>query len=453
MSSPSSLPSPLRRREVLDALRRGTVPQQGLEALAVGLDGLLPTLKEELGAVAAGSAAMKALRGDYGSGKTFFARFFQDHARRARFATAEVQISETETPLHRIETVYRRLIERLATAATPQAALRSLVDEFCFRLEEEVLARGEVQESDSAALVEATNGLIEQRLGEVSRSAPLFGAALRGYRSALLAGDEATAIGLLAWLGGQPNVAAGVKRQAGIKGDVDHFGALSFLQGLLALLRDTGYGGLVLVLDELETLQRMRGDTREKALNALRQLIDEIDGGRFPGLYLLITGTPAFFDGPSGIRRLAPLAARLHVDFSGEARFDNPRAVQIRLPAFTFESLLEVGRRTRELFLVDAAAPERIRERVDDACIAQLARSLAGSLGGKVGVAPRLFLKKLVAELLDRVELHADFDPRRHYRPTLAESELTEAERQARSPREGAGPDDIVLELPENGRR
>ena len=85
-----------------------------------------------------------------------------------------------------------------------------------------------------------------------------------------------------------------MKRAAGIKGELDHFGAANFLIGLLTILRDSGFPGLVLVLDEVETLQRMRADTRERGLNALRQLIDEIDAGRFPGLYLVITGTPAF---------------------------------------------------------------------------------------------------------------------------------------------------------------
>ena len=85
--------------------------------------------------------------------------------------------------------------------------------------------------------------------------------------------------GLIAWLAGQPNVAAQVRRAAGIKGDIDHFGAASFLMGLLTILRDSGYAGLVLVLDEVETLQRMRADTRERGLNALRQWIDEIDAG------------------------------------------------------------------------------------------------------------------------------------------------------------------------------
>jgi hypothetical protein len=97
---------------------------------------------------------------------------------------------------------------------------------------------------------------------------------------------------------------------------------MGFLQGLLVVLRDAGHPGLILVLDEVETLQRVRGDVRDKAFNALRQLIDEIDSGRYPGLFLVITGTPAFYDGPSGIARLAPLAQRLATDFATDARLD-----------------------------------------------------------------------------------------------------------------------------------
>lgn len=35
--------SPARRREIIDALRRGTVPARGLDVLAVGIDRLAPT--------------------------------------------------------------------------------------------------------------------------------------------------------------------------------------------------------------------------------------------------------------------------------------------------------------------------------------------------------------------------------------------------------------------------
>ena len=73
----------------------------------------------------------------------------------------------------------------------------------------------------------------------------------------------------------------------------------------------------------------MRSDTRDKGLEALRKFIDDLYQGRFPGLYLVITATPAFFDGPQGVQRLAPLAQRLHSDFAADPRFDNPRVTQI----------------------------------------------------------------------------------------------------------------------------
>ena len=105
-----------RRRQVLDALRRGTVPQAGLDLFAVGLDRFAPALDDQIAAVGTGSAAFHAIRGEYGSGKTFFARWLAEQAKQSGLATAEIQISETQTPLHKLETVYRRLTEELTTS-------------------------------------------------------------------------------------------------------------------------------------------------------------------------------------------------------------------------------------------------------------------------------------------------------------------------------------------------
>ncbi|TDE33464.1 BREX system ATP-binding protein BrxD [Actinomadura sp. 6K520] len=430
--------SAVRRREVIDALRRGTVPRAGLDLFAVGLDRFAGALDEDIAAVGKGGSAFRAIRGEYGSGKTFFARWLGERAKRAGLAVAEIQISETETPLHRLETVYRRLTERLTTASHPAGALRPVIDLWFYTLEEEVLDAGQAAEDDAEGLARAVDALMEQRLAAVARTTPAFAAALRGYRKASESGDTATAEALIAWLGGQKSVAAAaVRHVAGVRGDLDHYGALGFLQGLLTVLRDCGHPGLLVVLDEIETLQRVRSDVREKGLNALRQLLDEIDGGRFPGLFLVITGTPAFFDGRQGVQRLAPLAQRLATDFTTDARFDSPRAVQLRLTGFDLPKLEELGRGVRDLY---AAGSTEITARVDDAYIADLATAVTGGLGGKVGVAPRVFLRKLVADVLDRVAEFPDFDPRRDYALTVSAAELTETERNA------AG--DVPLDLP-----
>ena len=142
-----------RRDELIDSLRRGTVPMQSLDLLAVGLELFTDTMDQELESIKAGGAKFKAVRGEYGTGKTFFSRWAAERALRMGFAASEVPISETETPLHRLETVYRRMMERLGTADTPTGAFRNILDGWFFTLEEDVLAEGNVSSSNHDQLL------------------------------------------------------------------------------------------------------------------------------------------------------------------------------------------------------------------------------------------------------------------------------------------------------------
>lgn len=419
--------STLKRQQIMDALRRGNVPRKGLELYAVGMDRFEKAIDGELGLASATGGGFKAIRGEYGAGKTFFARWLEHRALQQGFATAVVQVAE-DTPLYRMETIYRRALENLQTREWETGAFRSLVQRWFYALEEEAIADG-ISEQDAEALSQAVGEKLEKRLVRVSSVQPQYAAALRAMHTATLRGDAAIADGLLGWLMAQPNVGADAKRAAGLKGDIDHHGATGSLRGLLELLRQTGRKGLVLVLDECETIQRVRSDLRDKSLNALRQLIDDVSAGTFHGLYVVITGTTQFFEGPQGIRRLPPLADRLHTDFSGDARFDNAKAPQIRLTPFDQDRLVDVGRRVRAIY--PAEAPERIAAKVTDDILSMLARGVTGTLGQKVGIAPRLFLRKLVIELLDKVDQHADYEPTRHFKLVVDAAELSAEERVA----------------------
>jgi len=50
-------------------------------------------METDLATTAGGGSAFKAIRGEYGAGKTFFTRYLAERALREGFATAEVQIS------------------------------------------------------------------------------------------------------------------------------------------------------------------------------------------------------------------------------------------------------------------------------------------------------------------------------------------------------------------------
>ena len=119
------------------------------------------------------------------------------------------------------------------------------------------------------------------------------------------------------------------------------------------------------------------------------------------------------------------------------------------MPGFSRESLLALGAKVRDLYAQGADAPERVMKTVDDPYVGDLADAVAGSFGGKVGIAPRVYLKKLVADVLDRVDQFGDFDPRQHYQLTMTPGELSEQERNAAAGTvSGDRADDIVIELP-----
>src|SRR5262245_59948020 len=249
---------------IVNALRSGLVPAQGLDHFATGLDSLADAVEEELDFVASGKGSSKWIRGEYGTGKTFAARYLCARARRKKFATAEVQISINDTPLHHLEMVYRRLIEKLETAADGPNAFQAIVEGWLYQVGDEVTRLRGIGEDDPA-FADATEQRLEDKFADLSKRNPAFAQVLRAYHRATHEGDFATAQGLLAWLAGQPHTDRSVLRAAGTKGKVDSQASLTFLAGLLHLLRQSGYAGLAVVLDEVETVQRMNAQTREKS--------------------------------------------------------------------------------------------------------------------------------------------------------------------------------------------
>ncbi len=413
-------------KEIVNSLRVGAVPHAGLHHFATGLEPLMQVVEEELEHVATGAGSSKWIRGAYGSGKTFCTRLLCARARDKGFATSEIQISINDTPLHHLETVYRRLIERITTAADGTGAFQPIVEGWLYEVGEQVTRLQGIEEDDPA-FVDAVQTKLEEKLAAISRENSAFASVLRAYHAAAERGEHHIAQRLLAWLGGEPDVPRSVLSAAGVKGKVDGTAALTFLRGLLTLLRQSDHAGLVVVLDEVETIQLMPSQTRSKSLNALRQLVDMLANGELPGLYLVVTGTPELFEGYKGLRGAQALHQRVAVRF-GDGH-DNLRAPQVRLQPFDAERLVEVGLRIRSMF--PARNPERVLSIVDEGFVRDLVGKVVEGFGGQIAVTPRYFLRELV-DIMDRVDLHETFDPRATYELHVDEDLLKPEELSAR---------------------
>ena len=391
-------------QHIFEKLRFGAVPERNLETFAVGIDKQRNEISRQLKLAADGEGVLKFLRGGYGCGKTFMARLAVNDAQSLGFATSFVVVSENDFHFHKFDDVYRKVVQELATKTCPRGALGDIIDRWIAKVEDALIDGG--ADENSPDFDQAVAQRLEAELASLTggKAPEDMSRVLRTIFTLKQAGKIAEASALIAWLSGSENVAASAKKAAGIKGDIGSKEALDYLHGILEVTKAAGYQGLVIVIDEAETILRMRQDIRGKSLNGIRQICDASD--RYKGLLWLFTGTPEFFDTKRGVAGLQPLHDR--IKFLTHDGFANPRQSQLELKPFDAVRLKEVAVRLREIYptlnytqLVNKITPDFIN---------QLIAKVTTGFGGDVGVIPRQFLRQLI-DLFDLAADHPEFNP------------------------------------------
>ena len=393
---------------VFEALRKGLVPERSIEAFAVGIEKQRGELHRQLELAEAGEGTIKFLRGGYGCGKTFMARLALLDAQNQGFATSFVVVSDNDLRFHRFDDVYRKVMTELGTVTCPRGALNDILDRWIAKVEEALVALG--QDPDAPGFDEKVRKRIEDELASMTEGkAPQdFVRVIQTIFDLKQRGEAAEAGSLISWLCGSGNVGAAAKKAAGIKGDIGSRDALDYLRGALEIVKAAGYKGLLIVIDEAETILRMRSDSRHKSLNGIRQIADA--AGAYPGMLWIFTGTPEFFDTRHGVAGLAPLHERIRFLSTGDRV--SLRQAQLALKPFDAERLRSVALRLRELYPTTDRA--HLEERVSAAFIERLVADVTAGFKGDVGVVPRQFLREFVTQL-DLVAEHDDYDPLREY--------------------------------------
>jgi chromosomal replication initiation ATPase DnaA len=81
---------------VFESLRKGLVPERGIDTFAVGIEKQRGELHRQLELAGGGEGTIKFLRGGYGCGKTFMARLALLDAKERGFATSFVVVSDND---------------------------------------------------------------------------------------------------------------------------------------------------------------------------------------------------------------------------------------------------------------------------------------------------------------------------------------------------------------------
>ncbi|HEV2853831.1 MAG TPA: BREX system ATP-binding protein BrxD [Thermoanaerobaculia bacterium] len=392
------------KRHVFEALRKGLVPERGIDAFAVGIEKQRSEIHRQLELAEQREGTIKFLRGGYGCGKTFMARLGLLDAQRRNFATSFVVVSDNDLRFHRFDDVYRKVMTELSTASCPRGALGDILDRWIGHVEESLIAAGEDEEApdfDSKVRRRLDDDLISLSDGKAPQD---FVRVVQTIFDLKQRGDVVEAGALISWLCGSGNVAASAKKVAGIKGDITSRVALDYLRGVLEIVKAAGYKGMVIVIDEAETILRMRTDSRHKSLNGIRQIADA--AGSYPGLLWIFTGTPEFFDSRQGVAGLPPLHER--IGFIKQGRFASLRQAQLELTPFDADRLRTVALRLRELY--PTADRVRLDSKISTELVDRLVAEVTRGFKGDVGVVPRQFLRELVTQM-DLVDEHEDYNP------------------------------------------
>ncbi|MEO0081405.1 MAG: BREX system ATP-binding domain-containing protein [candidate division WOR-3 bacterium] len=331
----------------------GTPPEFGIETFTIGLEPYLAVVEEEYlkGILPYNLSSFKLITGNYGGGKTHFLYSVRNLAFRHNYCVAYVSLNPSECPFDRLELVYRAIVANLAA---PQPVDRPAP--VWEKGIESVVRRWVVQSRKAADRKEVLLRQLDELPVTESTS---FSNAVKGAFSALLAEDGEGFSQLVQWLKGE-DIAREVRAQYRISERVDKATAFRMLRSLIQWVHAIGYAGLVFLFDEAERGMSISSSRdKRRALDNLRQLVDECGNSRLPGamFFYAIPDENLLLDGSGGVYEA--LKQRLRSVFSQT----NPVGVRINLEELGIEPvefLVGLGTKLAELF--EAAYGGRLPE-------------------------------------------------------------------------------------------
>ena len=338
---------PFEARAIIEELRKGSVPVDHVPFFTVGRDNWLTLIEDDLeNYIAQGGTKVRFLSGDYGDGKTHFMSVIRHLAQKKGFAVSFVVLTR-EVPIHKFEAVYQAIVKQLRGRfeglgiqgllnAYVDAARKDLVPEDGSLDVEKLAALSNEIRSLPGMDINFANGVIALLN---NRLRPLEEGETQEER------DQDREILYLWFEGGK--VAKKDIKPFQIFETVNKNNSKSFLNALIAFLRFTGYQGLILLMDELETVISQGKSIRNAAYENVRLLIDNTEQAGF--LHIFFSIIPDILDSEKGFKSYDALWSR--VRSIGENKRLNYRGVLIdlhRTPLKTRE-LTELGKTLRTI--------------------------------------------------------------------------------------------------------
>jgi hypothetical protein len=377
--------TPIKPRErdiIVQALRAGVVPKLGLQHIQVGRAAEVAELLKDIGRIADGGAGIRFVIGDYGAGKTFFMNLIRLVALERKLVVMSADLAPSRR-LHSTDgqarSLFNELTRNLSTRTRPDGgALASIVERFV---------------GDALQDAKKNNAKVED---EIQRKlAPLqdlvsgfdFATVLQHYCRAYDEGNEEGKAAALRWMRAEYGTRTEAKAALGVREIIDDGRFYDYLKLYGAFMRLAGYGGLLVVLDEMVNLYKLTNSASRSANyeQILRILNDVLQGGA-SGIGFLMGGTPEFLmDSRRGLYSYSALQSRLAENRFAQNGLVDLSGPVLRLQNLTQEDLFVLLRNIRNVF----AAGDTNRYLVPDEALTDFMTHCSKKIGDAYFRTPR----------------------------------------------------------------
>jgi len=314
--------------KIIESFRQGTVPTNYLELYSVGRVRWLSSVFRDLEFIARGGSKVRFLSAPYGGGKTHFLTLIKEHALDANILVSYVELHSREAPFDKFEVIFPKLIRgvTLPNGLGIEAMLENWARQFPYYSAHD----------------------IEAKLRQIAPSLD-FRAALRAclqYANTDSSDHRIRMQAIVAWLQGYRLTSE--LKSTGIRSNVTINNVSEIMGSFLRFVKDSGYSGLVLLLDEAEAITSLaQSRKRDEANQNVRKLLDNAD--EHSGLYVLFATTPKFLNDPnSGARSYPALWTRIKDVVGGTLQQASSRTPVIPLPSLDYSSLEDLMSRIIE---------------------------------------------------------------------------------------------------------
>ncbi len=392
--------------QILKSLQSGTNPSAELAPMILASKtDTLKSMEEDICYVAnTGSSAVKFIKGEYGSGKTFHLKLAAARAMEENMAVTHIFLNK-DMAMQKMNETYARVVKQLRSQN--RLSFIEMLDDWIDRVMAD--AKKSSLLGDYAEFIIDT---FRRKLSLVESASASFAMAVKCYINCRLNSNNEALSAIAGWLAGESNVGLnGVKRLAGIRGAIDKTNYLEFLRGLLRLIKVMGYRGTLLMIDECEKMMLIQtAKSRASAYDTIRDFIDYTSDGTLESTMLVFAGNAEWYDDEHcGIANYQALydriTNRLENKFAG--RFVNRRQIMLTLTNLPEIELITLMKKICCLYKTayDYDPTPAISGMEEE--LAAVYKNSSALAKGKVH--PRTFIRSFV-ELLNYLEQNQDIN-------------------------------------------